>query len=137
MPIILFAPVKGCTNFESEIATFRFILTKIAKQVIAMFPSLSIQKRGRASYEFILVEGRTGEEPENSKFKLSQPDTSVNRFNYFFGEFDHGSGRTLAACLIHASRALEVRTEELAVERPRGSRQTGRRQTRSKQTGDF
>ncbi len=26
----------------------------------------------------------------------------------FFGEFDPGSGRTLAACLIHASRAQEV-----------------------------
>ncbi len=25
--------------------------------------------------------------------------------NYFIGEFDPGSGRTLAACLIHASRA--------------------------------
>ena len=25
--------------------------------------------------------------------------------NYFYGEFDPGSGRTLAACLIHASRA--------------------------------
>jgi hypothetical protein len=24
---------------------------------------------------------------------------------HFFGEFDPGSGRTLAACLIHASRA--------------------------------
>ena len=26
----------------------------------------------------------------------------------FFGEFDLGSGRTLAACLIHASRAQEA-----------------------------
>ena len=26
-------------------------------------------------------------------------------FQYFIGEFDPGSGRTLAACLIHASRA--------------------------------
>ena len=25
----------------------------------------------------------------------------------FFGEFDHGSGRTLAACLKHASRTGE------------------------------
>ncbi len=29
----------------------------------------------------------------------------------FYGEFDPGSGRTLAACLIHASRAND---EELA-----------------------
>lgn len=27
---------------------------------------------------------------------------------YFYGEFDLGSGRTLAACLIHASRAQEA-----------------------------
>jgi hypothetical protein len=27
----------------------------------------------------------------------------------FFGEFDPGSGRTLAACLIHASRARFLR----------------------------
>lgn len=26
----------------------------------------------------------------------------------FYGEFDLGSGRTLAACLIHASRAQEI-----------------------------
>ena len=26
----------------------------------------------------------------------------------FYGEFDPGSGRTLAACLIHASRAREA-----------------------------
>ena len=29
-------------------------------------------------------------------------------FQYFIGEFDPGSGRTLAACLIHASRAQEA-----------------------------
>ena len=39
-------------------------------------------------------------------------------FGFFFGEFDPGSGRTLAACLTHASRAerpfgvLERRTGE-------------------------
>ena len=32
-------------------------------------------------------------------------------FVFLFGEFDPGSGRTLAACLIHASRTLK---EELA-----------------------
>ena len=30
------------------------------------------------------------------------------RFKFSFGEFDLGSGRTLAACLIHASRAREA-----------------------------
>jgi len=29
----------------------------------------------------------------------------VHRKLKFYGEFDPGSGRTLAACLIHASRA--------------------------------
>ena len=33
------------------------------------------------------------------------PETKTNLTrNLFFGEFDHGSGRTLAACLKHASR---------------------------------
>lgn len=36
----------------------------------------------------------------------------IDSINYdkqtFFGEFDLGSGRTLAACLIHASRARET-----------------------------
>ena len=27
-------------------------------------------------------------------------------FGFFYGEFDPGSGRTLAACLTHASRAV-------------------------------
>ncbi len=31
---------------------------------------------------------------------------------YFYGEFDPGSGRTLAACLTHASRTV---TAELAL----------------------
>jgi hypothetical protein len=28
-------------------------------------------------------------------------------FEFFFGEFDPGSGRTLAACLTHASRTMK------------------------------
>src|SRR5699024_10002727 len=32
----------------------------------------------------------------------------VYNYSNFFGEFDLGSGRTLAACLIHASRARET-----------------------------
>ena len=30
--------------------------------------------------------------------------TQLELINTFYGEFDHGSGRTLAACLKHASR---------------------------------
>ena len=33
--------------------------------------------------------------------------------NYFYGEFDPGSGRTLAACLIHASRANDEKLASL------------------------
>ena len=36
--------------------------------------------------------------------KAEQQHFELNS-NYFYGEFDPGSGRTLAACLIHASRA--------------------------------
>src|SRR5699024_12347658 len=38
--------------------------------------------------------------------KMKRQTVSVSQIN-FFGEFDLGSGRTLAACLIHASRARE------------------------------
>ena len=39
---------------------------------------------------------------KNSCFKQQ---TFYELFKHFIGEFDPGSGRTLAACLIHASRA--------------------------------
>ena len=32
---------------------------------------------------------------------------SVRVTNFFYGEFDPGSGRTLAACLTHASRTMK------------------------------
>ena len=32
--------------------------------------------------------------------------SGLNVFTFLFGEFDPGSGRTLAACLTHASRTL-------------------------------
>ena len=38
--------------------------------------------------------------------KMKRQTVSVSQIN-FFEEFDLGSGRTLAACLIHASRARE------------------------------
>ena len=41
----------------------------------------------------------------NKKFKDRSLKVHVMDFEYFFREFDPGSGRTLAACLTHASRA--------------------------------
>ena len=34
--------------------------------------------------------------------------SGLNVFTFLFGEFDPGSGRTLAACLTHASRTLKA-----------------------------
>ena len=34
--------------------------------------------------------------------------TRNEQVKHFYGEFDPGSGRTLAACLIHASRADQI-----------------------------
>ena len=39
-----------------------------------------------------------------SHFKLKTDMNLSNEMKYLFGEFDPGSGRTLAACLTHASR---------------------------------
>jgi hypothetical protein len=36
---------------------------------------------------------------------------------FFYGEFDPGSGRTLAACLTHASRAVRLLREYTSGER--------------------
>ena len=53
-----------------------------------------------------------------SSSRLVLPLGGVGRVLFFYGEFDPGSGRTLAACLTHASRAerpfgvLERRTGE-------------------------
>ncbi len=38
----------------------------------------------------------------------AQASSFLKSYIKFFGEFDPGSGRTLAACLIHASRAQEI-----------------------------
>jgi hypothetical protein len=38
---------------------------------------------------------------------LDVPVTSVVRLLNIYGEFDPGSGRTLAACLTHASRTVK------------------------------
>ena len=43
---------------------------------------------------------------QHSKVK-KHPIASAKLVNNFIGEFDHGSGRTLAACLKHASRTGE------------------------------
>ena len=43
------------------------------------------------------------------KFGFDVRDIKLDeKSSYFIGEFDPGSGRTLAACLIHASRAQEA-----------------------------
>ena len=39
----------------------------------------------------------------------------------FYGEFDPGSGRTLAACLTHASRAMKFIREWISGERVRNT----------------
>jgi len=43
--------------------------------------------------------------------------TSAGRTSNFFGEFDPGSGRTLAACLTHASRTMNFLREGISGER--------------------
>ena len=49
-------------------------------------------------------------------YNLNVSDLRVQELQVFNGEFDPGSGRTLAACLIHASRA------ELLSLKPSGGR---------------
>jgi hypothetical protein len=39
----------------------------------------------------------------------------------FYGEFDPGSGRTLAACLTHASRAMKFLRKWISGERVRNT----------------
>jgi hypothetical protein len=39
------------------------------------------------------------------RMRRAETDAEIRSSLNFFGEFDPGSGRTLAACLIHASRA--------------------------------
>ena len=46
-------------------------------------------------------------ERDKRDYQLVSNILSLLKF-YFYGEFDPGSGRTLAACLIHASRADEL-----------------------------
>ena len=43
----------------------------------------------------------------NSSLRIEQKSIKQTKIN-FFGEFDPGSGLTLAACLIHASRMEEL-----------------------------
>ena len=53
---------------------------------------------------------------QNLKFfetRIIQQDEPFRFFNKFIGEFDPGSGRTLAACLTHASRTRIVFITEL------------------------
>jgi hypothetical protein len=55
------------------------------------------------------------------KLKKKNVRTRKRLNNNFYGEFDPGSGRTLAACLIHASRAnVCMRVTEYIHERRTG-----------------
>ena len=45
------------------------------------------------------------------KSERNEQSAQTNRGIHFIGEFDPGSGRTLAACLIHASRARKSSDE--------------------------
>src|SRR5690606_14659185 len=66
---------------------------------------------------------RVSEKLKAQAFEMSKSNTFTQRFRSTFasqkldlyGEFDPGSGRTLAACLIHASRA-ELSYRSLRVE---------------------
>ena len=52
-----------------------------------------------------LIEEAINKEPETEARVKSGLDLSKEKCdNFFFREFDPGSGRTLAACLTHASR---------------------------------
>ncbi len=42
------------------------------------------------------------------KLVLRMPYSGVCGAHVFYGEFDPGSGRTLAACLTHASRTMKL-----------------------------
>ena len=57
---------------------------------------------------FVLGEAQRSDAPEAHSCALRKRDEAVTQHSAkrssFFGEFDPGSGRTLAACLTHASR---------------------------------
>ncbi|GGJ33266.1 hypothetical protein GCM10008022_47460 [Paenibacillus hunanensis] len=56
------------------------------------------------------TEQRVSEELSSSKYREQQCSRQQQneQVKHFIGEFDPGSGRTLAACLIHASRAESI-----------------------------
>ena len=75
------------------------------------------QKQQEADPGVLLGEADFPNEPEiRPRSNQTEP---VQRF--FYGEFDPGSGRTLAACLTHASRA----GTSGGVTLPGGERRTG------------
>jgi hypothetical protein len=59
---------------------------------------ISIMAKSRASNQ-----ARRKKVIESGKRKRNRNDKII------YGEFDPGSGRTLAACLIHASRARQIK----------------------------
>src|SRR5699024_3979732 len=58
----------------------------------------------------------------SKKFVRNQTEVAGIRSPVFNGEFDPGSGRTLAACLTHASRAVRLLREYTRGERVRNTR---------------
>src|SRR4030095_6021756 len=61
----------------------------------------------RRSYETAPQEGRSGCAARGGRLSNNEPENRPSRPGptVLYGEFDPGSGRTLAACLTHASRA--------------------------------
>ena len=53
---------------------------------------------------FLWIDGQSAMIVSQSEIKFPHPFGGVGAI--FFGEFDPGSGRTLAACLTHASRTM-------------------------------
>ena len=60
------------------------------------------------SLKTIYDEERVELQTSNSYKKNEQKRLKTKTKNKFFGEFDPGSGLTLAACLIHASRMVAI-----------------------------
>ena len=56
----------------------------------------------------IYDEERVELQTSNSYKKNEQKRLKTKQKIHFFGEFDPGSGLTLAACLIHASRMVAI-----------------------------
>ena len=82
----------------------------------ANFSGMTIQhsrQRRKNAGIFSLGKERRSRDPEAHSRALRKRDEAVTQHSgkrpSFFGEFDPGSGRTLAACLTHASRTERMK----------------------------